>query len=432
MRLNYETMKRDINRLSSNTEIIDYLYESLLTSRCNLRNYNVLMRIKIYLDVEYERNKKCISGFVQGIREFTGFKQFREWGCDLRAMFFYVDGGVIGGETGNRQKLLNLFENWANNLKKTNTIYHILTDIDDTLYPNPEHGTGIAGMDNSWETKKSYPGIKTFYEKFYNKIRKKDYKYTTLLSATPGFKKMSKFKKPLIFNNILRKWSFIHGMEDISRLPEGSIIKQATSIRDEYHMGKYKRYNEEKLTQLSKYMGDLKAMRAKQYKRLFPEYLLIFIGDNGQGDVYAAKKLLNDNVIIASYMHNIFVNDRYKMGRLRNYKSKIVYFKNYLELANILKNQGLFSHRDYTDVLNSVKREFSKYKINENKERSMLHYDGKKYYDIVINGKKYDITSYIKFLVPKIKSKKVRRTMRKGGKKRKKRKKSRKNTRKKY
>ena len=82
--------------------------------------------------------------------------------------------------------------------------------------------------------------------------------------------------------------------------------------------------------------------------------------------------------------------------------------------------------------MNSVKREFSKYKINENKERSKLHYDGKKYYDIVINGKKYDITSYIKFLVPKIKSKKVRRTMRKGVKKRKKRKKSRKNTRKKY
>ena len=79
------------------------------------------------------------------------------------------------------------------NAKKLPDIWHIMTDIDDTLYPNTEHNTYIAGSDNSWKQKTPYPGIRTFYINFYKKLPNNS-QYTTILSATPGCLKNSKIK----------------------------------------------------------------------------------------------------------------------------------------------------------------------------------------------------------------------------------------------
>ncbi|GAG27618.1 unnamed protein product, partial [marine sediment metagenome] len=52
-------------------------------------------------------------------------------------------------------------------LKNNDKIFHILTDIDDTLYPHFNH-TGLAGTDISWKTKEAYPGIKKLYHVLYS------------------------------------------------------------------------------------------------------------------------------------------------------------------------------------------------------------------------------------------------------------------------
>jgi hypothetical protein len=40
-----------------------------------------------------------------------------------------------------------------------------------------------------------------------------------------------------------------------------------------------------------RWVGDLKFQSFKHYSALYPEYDLVFVGDNGQGDLHAAGKM---------------------------------------------------------------------------------------------------------------------------------------------
>ena len=137
------------------------------------------------------------------------------YGCDLRELFFKRDGSIIDDDGDDalkkRQALLKLFIERQYTINDTK-ISHILTDIDDTLYPNHEHG--LAGSDLSWIIKHHFPGITKFYELFYSNLNKIS-QYSTVLSATPGPLKSKKLldKHHLIKPVLGEEFGFIQGVD---------------------------------------------------------------------------------------------------------------------------------------------------------------------------------------------------------------------------
>ena len=215
------------------------------------------------------------------------------YGCDLRELFFNRVGKIIDDD-GNynhtltynkRENLLHLFQQ-KQHLFQGAKIPHILTDIDDTLYPNPHEYMGVAGSDSSWTAKQHYPGIRLFYQRFYKNLPK-EAQYTTVLSATPGFLKSRKLadKHKLIRPILGESFGFIQGSDTIHEIGTTPLL----SVYSHGMNGRFQMY------------GTTKYHRCREYARLFPEFRLIFIGDNGQGDLIAGKKMLDD-VLLADTM----------------------------------------------------------------------------------------------------------------------------------
>lgn len=220
-----------------------------------------------------------------------------DYGCDLREIFYDRNNTLIeGGEN-----LLKIFET-----KKLPDIWHIMTDIDDTLYPNNEHGTYIAGSDTSWAQKKPYPGIKLFYHLFYKKLPTNS-KYTTILSATPGCIKNSKLlDKNGLLHSILQKYGFIQGPESKRQILNPNSIYNITRNCIGHYCGVNNTNTDvDNISSLFKLFGNTKFDRFKQYLSIFPEYKIIFIGDNGQGDVLAGIEMVKFNDKCHVFIHNV-------------------------------------------------------------------------------------------------------------------------------
>ena len=271
-----------------------------------------------------------------------------DYGCDLREIFYNRNNELIEGG----QELLDIFKQ-----KKLPDIWHIMTDIDDTLYPNTEHSTYIAGSDISWAQKTPYPGIITFYQLFYNKLPINS-KYTTILSATPGCFKNSKLNDSIL-REVLKNYGFIQGVEGKFE----SLAKPIPHIGINYfYIGKSST-DVDNLSYTFKLFGNTKFERFKQYLSIFPEYKIIFIGDNGQGDVLAGMQMLN-------YMKTLNLDDRCHVfihkvsedGRTfkvvpeetNNKPERLNFFKNYYELSLKFQELGIFEKSDVEQIKQSI------------------------------------------------------------------------------
>jgi hypothetical protein len=266
------------------------------------------------------------------------------YGCDLREIFFDREGKLID----NGQELLDVFER-----KKIDNVWHIMTDIDDTLYPNTEHGTYIAGSDTSWYQKQPYPCIVKLYNLFYNKLPQVS-RYSTVLSATPGCFKFSKItgKKESI-SRVIGDFGFIQGEESKTKFVP-------------FVKGMFNNYNNRRkgiidsTSNLALYtqFGNMKFERFTQYLKLFPEYKILFIGDNGQGDVIAGKQMLQ----YAPNKCKVFIHQVCEDGQ--NFKEPsetdngiqdLYFFKTYNDLGKIFQRIGIFNEADVlqlTDIFN--------------------------------------------------------------------------------
>jgi hypothetical protein len=234
-----------------------------------------------------------------------------------------------------------------------------MTDIDDTLYPNNEYGTYIAGSDSSWAQKIPYPGIKLFYKLFYKKLPNNS-KYTTILSATPGCIKNNKLiDKYNLLHGILREYGFIQGplesKRDIFNIDNISNITRNC-------IGHYCGVNNtdtdvDNISSLFKLFGNTKFERFKQYLSIFPEYKIIFIGDNGQGDVLAGQQMINyiDNCYV--FIHKVS-EDGVTLKRVpeeENIKNdRLNFFANYYDVALKFRELGIFTDDDAKNIKNSI------------------------------------------------------------------------------
>ena len=286
-----------------------------------------------------------------------------DYGCDLREIFYDRNNTLIEGG----QALLDIF-----NTKKLPDMWHIMTDVDDTLYPNLEHGTYIAGSDSSWKQKTPYPGIRLFYNLFYQHLPVNS-RYTTILSATPGYLKNDKLvDKDGLLHNILQSYGFIQGIEG-----KGEILSHVPTMVTNC-FGHYCGFNNntstsvDDISNLFKLFGNTKFDRFKQYVSIFPEYKILFIGDNGQGDVLAGKQMLEFTDRCHVFIHKVSedgVNFKTVPEESLNIP-RLNFFKNYYDVALKFKELDIFNLGETAEVKNEIVQQL---KLEDNSKFANLY-----------------------------------------------------------
>lgn len=279
-----------------------------------------ITKLKKKFDVEFSKDVNCNYRFFGSTPN--------SYGCDLRELIFNIDGTVTpGGEA-----LLNTFKDLSTLV--THPTLHILTDVDDTLFPNDSHGTYISGVDKSWPQKMPYPGVIEFYKQFHALPQTSD--YSTVLSATPGIIKSSRLSSKELKQILGDGFGFIQGIERKRELFRqiGSIVNTV------WNRG---------ISPNSAFYADIaetKFDRFCQYARIFPERNLIWIGDSGQGDAMAGLMMLNDPNLkdkVKVFIHQV--------GEITVNDPRIRYFNTYYELAKIFRELLIFTD----DIVNHIK-----------------------------------------------------------------------------
>lgn len=272
-----------------------------------------------------------------------------DYGCDLREILYNRDHTL---NSDSSQRLLDIFRE----KQLPDKSYHILTDIDDTLFAH--EAAGVAGSDVSWGKKKPYPGIITFYERFYGKLDEQN-RYSTILSATPGCMKSARLSDPTM-KSILKEYSFIQGKIESKTDMIGAI---PGTIQNFCRWADRKAFGHEipadAFIEVYKQFGDTKYQRYTEYKSIFPEYKFLFIGDNGQGDVIAGKQILESCPECKVFIHQVVENGReHKVPEIT--MDGLYYFKNYHELAKIFQELGIFDEADVSAVTESAVSEINR------------------------------------------------------------------------
>jgi len=297
-----------------------------LTEKFSTTNPETIYEIKVLMETKFMRIVKCNYMYLFSI---TPDKH----GCDLREIIFNIATEKV------RDKILHIISQ----KQPAKRIPHIITDIDDTLYPNFNGIIETVGSDKSWNSKKPYPGIKMFYELFYKKMQNPHASYSSILTGTPLFFKKDRLESELIKNIIGTNFGFMHGF-DKKRQVLYALLK-----------GLYERpfY---KFAVSSKEVANAKIAKFKQYIKIFPEYDILFIGDNGQGDLIAGKEMIHHNRDVRVFIHNIFRGDKYifspeeEIAEQNDSNGRLYFFKNYLELGYIFYKIGYLTERDFADL----------------------------------------------------------------------------------
>lgn len=294
--------------------------------------YDDINNLKKLLDVSFSKDVDC------------KYKYFLEstpnsYGCDLRELIFNRDGTT----TREGNALLATFQAIASayNAEELPNLYHVLTDIDDTLYANREYRTCIAGSDMSWPEKIAYPGVKELHRQLHSLHNSTQ--YSTVISAAPGAIKTKKVNSQEL-KDILggTDFSFIQGIEGKRELLRNTPSMILTSIyRGDNPDGAFYRA-----------IADIKYARFQQYARIFPERQYIWIGDNGQGDEVAGIRMLGQRDVMVTVCIHII---RPVAESARD--PRIIYFETYGELAIKLFNRGILERGHVAAVIKSARAE---------------------------------------------------------------------------
>ncbi len=225
-------------------------------------------------------------------------------------------------------------------------LYQLFTDADDTLHPSGFASLGplnLAGVDSVGDRHKFYDCVSQLHQQ----IQARNGGLPTIIvSANPlpaTSSKKNKIKKALgieqleIFSgsalssgsSILQNVR-IKAAEVVAPLPDGQVVTDTENLH-------FQSMADVKVDQITKYVSDMR----KEQKKLGRRYRPIWIGDNGQGDLLAAKILLQNKVIFAALIH--WVDPRKASGKSSQwYRSenppRLFPFKNYGEAIEHLKH----------------------------------------------------------------------------------------------
>lgn len=335
-----ELVKTYTNRVSAETkdELVSSLIQTFTTRFEVIQNqssnhddvaaaYSNIFELKKLLDVKFAKDIDC--KYV-----FTGSTP-NSYGCDLRELIYNRDGTL----TTNGAKLVELFESISERYLSQDNVTkksHTLTDIDDTVYPNPAHGIAVAGVDKMWVAHQPYPGVKELHSQLNSSPNSSG--YTTIVSAAPGVIKLKKLNATVLIDLFgENNFAFIQGEEGKGALLKsvGSIISTVVKRGDNPDGAYYKG------------IGDVKLRRILEYSNIFPERNFIWIGDNGQADERVGAKLLEKDK--ARYTVCIHI-----VRDVKEQNPDIIYFSSYPELANILKSKNILSDTQAATVGDSA------------------------------------------------------------------------------
>jgi hypothetical protein len=295
-----------LNKLDITNDLIEY---------CEKNTNENVFELKKLMDIRFSSKITCKYSYLGQTPQ--------DYGCDLREIIYNRDGSLFNSER--TAELLRLFAE----KQLPEKVYHIMTDVDDTLFAHTS--AGVAGADASWTEKIPYPGIIMFYELFYNKLQEM-FRYSTVLSATPGVLKSGRINNDTM-KTILKEYSFIQGnIESKTGMLTQGLASGVQGLTQ--HFGRKAGVSLPDYTGIHKGFGDTKFQRYKQYKSIFPEYKIIFLGDNGQGDLIAGKQMLDEpgtDTIVC--IHKVIEG---KLGRKESsdVKPGLYFFEDYYDLAN--------------------------------------------------------------------------------------------------
>jgi hypothetical protein len=289
--------------------------------------------LKKMLDVSFSKDVDCKYKYI-----FASTPN--SYGCDLRELIFNRDGTT----TSEGNALLQTFQAIASayTAAEIPKLYHVLTDIDDTLYANRWYRTYIAGSDMSWPEHIAYPGVKEMHRQLHSLDNST--KYSTVLSATPGAAKTKKMNSQELKDMLGgTDFSFIQGIEgkrDILRNAPSTLLT-GFFYRGNNPDGAFYRT-----------IAETKYARFQQYARIFPERQYIWIGDNGQGDEVAGRRMLDQpDVTVTVCIH--IVRPAAESAR----DPRIIYFNTYGELATKLFDRGILGRTHVAAIIKSMRHE---------------------------------------------------------------------------
>jgi hypothetical protein len=128
----------------------------------------------------------------------------------------------------------------------------------------------------------------------------------------------------------------------------------------------------------------VKFNKYKQYIKIFPEYNILFIGDNGQGDLIAGKMMIKEDIHTMVFIHNLLRDDDFIFSPEKEAEEKkgtngrLFFFKNYLELGYIFSTLGFIKKADYTQlriaIANEIKESISINSEDIKDRRKYSHY----------------------------------------------------------
>ena len=326
--------KININKHNLDHRLIQ-LEENLIQLLLQVPNYIEFLKLKALID------KSLNTYLYKMLLEYNIDKSIH---CDLTTIY-----GRFIFNNRNRKLSNNIYTNllyrtqiWGQEyINKYDKIFHILTDIDDTLYPAKET---LSGSDNSWKKGIEYPGIVKFYQLLYNSNHYKSvdriFKYSTILSATPnchipaiGDKRKERIMDKTISKILGEYYSFLHGKDSLIE----TIMDICYPSKFSYTLGSVNSPHPISI-------ANTKLIRYNFYSMIFPEYLFCFIGDNGQGDMLVGEHIIKSNIDNIACIHNILENNtrRYDIKQIQQI------YNNNRTIEHIEKR--LFIYNDYLDL----------------------------------------------------------------------------------
>lgn len=304
-----------------------------LATKFNNADEQTIYEIKVLMETQFMRDVDCNYMYI--------FRPTPDnHGCDIRELIYNVAPEEL------RTQILDEIAGHS----FTDKIPHILTDIDDTLFPNFHGFIETSGSDRSWTSKKPYPGIKLFYKMFHNNIPIKAARYSTILTGTPLFLKYNRLSSELLKEILGPNFGFMHGF-DTKRHALYALLKGLCE-RPFY-----------KCAVSSEEVAIVKFNKYKQYIKIFPEYNILFIGDNGQGDLIAGKDMIKHDKNTLVFIHNLLRDDDFIFSPEKEEEEKqgtngrLFFFKNYLELGYIFSTLGFIKKSDYAELRIAIAKE---------------------------------------------------------------------------
>ncbi|GAB5363207.1 hypothetical protein AAMO2058_000863800 [Amorphochlora amoebiformis] len=237
----------------------------------------------------------------------------------------------------------------------------ILSDVDDTLFASG--GRFPAGIDAKFDHHTLYPGVLAFYKELdlglapsSNGEWPSHWKGNlAFLSARPHvYKDWSQKKSYKLFQLLKTK----HKLHTMPTLLAGELFSSFQMFRGDFEPMAQKKYQ-----------------NYSEYASLYPEYTFVFIGDNGQGDVTAAEKMIERD---GKRVESVFIHKVQDLSKTPGFtddslakweRMGIIFFETYVGAALQACKRELISPRGLRTIAIEAVREFRNITFQNEEQR---------------------------------------------------------------